>query len=979
MTTLTNTFQHTASRAIPALQATIEEYVEPRTGARHIHLASDQPEMAFLVGFPTVPDASDGRAHILEHLSLAGSERYPVRNPFFAMMRRSTATFMNAFTYADRTVYPFASTNRKDFFNLLDIYLDATFFPRLDYLNFLQEGWRYVLKDGQLAYQGVVFNEMKGAFGDPGRALYRGVQQRLMEGTTYAVESGGDPLAIPDLSHQMLKDFHASHYHPSQAVFMSAGNIDPLLIQQQIAERVLVRLADGAPPILPQLAPGWEAPRTGELRVPSQQGKSDEFGIQLAWRLGESSDPRSYYETYLLSSGLLRGSAAPLTKAMESAGFGRPSRLNGNDPSARQMVFHLGMEGLTEPQIDQARTLIWDALERTAREGVPVERLSAALRDLRYGQRDTANGQTPNAMSRLLAALPVIMRGGPVFDAFDSEALLAELDEQVLDPGWFQRLVRTLLDNPTRLEVRVVPDVDYFKQRDEAEQARLQRIGAGLDDAERARIEADSVALDALQREPAETGVLPRIHPADVSLHPPAVTALPPLQDNLLALSIPSNGLSYARACFDVSGFAAQDWPWLRLYGDLVGQLGVEDMSYDEASAWRQRMAPSFQVGLETMAGQDGALRLELTFAASGLREGHAGIAEVLQRSVAGARFDETARIAFLIERQVRNRKNNLAQDGNRYAQIAALAPLSATSRFEEATGGVSALPFFAALLAQSRTQEGLADISARLRALHRRICALRPVVIAAGVGDDAAELGRLLRFTEVNNGAAVDATAATDAGQGVALPPLAPANAALHAVSQINHCMIAWKAPKMHEPGAAALAVAAELMGKQLLHTALREQGGAYGGNANYIGQAGVFAMSSYRDPRLAATYADFDAAIDNMLALEFSQEQLEEAIIGVVKGLDRPRAPYEGVLHAWALERLGVTTAIRQQFRTGVLNCTLDQIRTAVDTWLKQGTASRAAFAGNLTQDLAGLEAVDMLALLAGPDAEAEAAPAE
>src|SRR6478672_1571723 len=147
------------TRHIPAMRAEVREYEDPASGARHIHLASDDPELVFLVGFPTVPDASDGRAHILEHLALCGSARYPVRDPFFSMLRRSTAHFMNAMTYADKTVYPFASTDRADFFNLLDVYLDAAFFPKLDYLDFLQEGWRLAADDGQLAYHGVVFKE----------------------------------------------------------------------------------------------------------------------------------------------------------------------------------------------------------------------------------------------------------------------------------------------------------------------------------------------------------------------------------------------------------------------------------------------------------------------------------------------------------------------------------------------------------------------------------------------------------------------------------------------------------------------------------------------------------------------------------------------------------------------------------------------------------------------------------------------------
>ena len=960
------TFEKIGSRVIPSLGATVEEYVSPQTGARHIHLARPGAELAFLVAFPTVPDVSDGRAHILEHLSLCGSERYPVRDPFFSMMRRSTATFMNAFTYADRTVYPFATTDRRDFFNLLDVYLDATFFPKLEYLNFLQEGWRHVLKDGKLAYQGVVFNEMKGAFNDPMRALYSGVQGALLRGTTYEVESGGDPLVIPQLTHDMLKAFHASHYHPSQAVFMTAGDIGAAEIQQQITQRVLARLGGGQPMMMPQLARTWSEPRGTEVRIPSQQAGKDEYGVQFAWLMGESADPKTYYDAYLLSAGLLGDASSPLMSAMQSAGYGRPSRLNGHDDGARQMIFHLGMEGLTQPQIEEARILIWSTLERAAQEGVPTASLVAALRDIRYRQRDTSSGQMPNALMRMVRALPVVMRGGNVFDALDSEEHLARLDVLIQDPAYFRGLARSLIDSPTRLTTSVIPDADYFKTRDAVEEAQLAARGAALSEAERARIEADSTALEQHQQLPSDSAVLPRIRPCDVSAHQrpalPLPAALSPggatsaAAPAVLPFTIASNGLSYVRVHYDVSAFAPEDWPWLRLYADLVAGLGTGAMDYEEAGAWRQRMAPSFNVGLDAMQKTDGALCLEVWFSASGLREEHDNMAELVSRSLAGARFDEHARLAFLIDSSVQGRLNNLAQAGNRYASLAALAPLSPLRRFDHQVGGAAALPFYARLLEQSKTADGLSAIADRLGDLHQRIIAVTPLVLSAGALGDAEALGRIIELpvSKARAGGPAPAPAAI---------PLE--NVAFHAVSQINHCVVAWRVPMMWDAGAAALAVGAELITNQLLHKALREKGGAYGGSAGYDGGTGTFVMSSYRDPRLAETYADFERAVEQVLENDFSQEALEEAIICVIKGMDKPNAPYEQVVHAWNLHRRGIDQELRQRFRSGVLSCTLDDIRTAVRTWLKNGQASRAAFAGNLTQDLAGLKGVDLRGL--------------
>lgn len=959
------TFEKIGSRAIPALQATVEEYIEPSSGARHFHMASDQPEMVFLVAFPTVPDVSDGRAHILEHLALCGSSRYPVRDPFFSMLRRSTATFMNAFTYADRTVYPFASTDRNDFFNLLDVYLDASFFPNLDYLNFLQEGWRHVIKDGKLAYQGVVFNEMKGAFNDPIRALYSGIESTLLRGTTYQVESGGDPLVIPELTHAMLKEFHAGHYHPSQAVFMSAGAIPAAEIQEQISGKVLTRLSGNFPRHTPQLAQAWSAPETNEVRIPSQKAADDEFGLQLTWLMGESSDLKVHYDAYLLSAGLLGDSSAPLMKAMESAGFGRPSRLNGHDDGPRQMIFHVGMEGLTQPQIEEARARLWSVLEQTAVDGVPLEVLQAAMRDIKYSQRDTASGRMPNALTRLLRALPVAMRGGNVMDTFDSDEYLAQLEQQIQDPGYFKDLVRFLLESPTRLTTSVIPDSEYFTARAAVEERQLAARDAALSDSERSRIEAETAALEQHQALPSNASVLPRIRPQDVSPHPQAALPLPPstlpAPAQLLPFQIASNGLSYARALFDVSGFGADDWPWLRLYADLISELGVDDMDYEEAGAWRQQMVPSFDVGLDATQQAGGALRLELWLAASGLREEHAHIAEVIGKYVTAARFDEHERLAFLIGSQVQDRLNGLAQSGNRYAMLSATAPLSAVRRFDDIVGGIKALPFYGKLLAMSKTPEGVAEIATRLAALHGRIVASASTVLCAGAGDDGNELAGLAA-----QALALQAASAVPAVASVAAQETLPlANAALHAVSQINHCVIAWQAPMLHEPGAAALAVAAELMTNQLLHTALREKGGAYGGNAGYGGGSGTFTMTSYRDPRLAETYSDFDKAVDQTLDSQFTQEDIEEAIICVIKGMDKPNSPYDQVLHAWSLHQRGIGEELRQRFRTEVLTCSGDDIKAAVRRWIKEGRPSRAAFAGNLTQELSGLETVDMLEL--------------
>jgi len=971
------TFEKRRTHEIPTLRTTVEEYVEPASGARHIHLVSERADLAFLVAFPTVPETSDGRAHILEHLALCGSRRYPVRDPFFSMTRRSTASFMNAMTYADRTVYPFASTDRNDFFNLLDVYLDATFFPKLDYLNFLQEGWRYTLDDGKLNYQGVVFNEMKGAFTDPMRALYRGVTGRLLEGTTYAVESGGDPLDIPSLSHQMLKDFHASHYHPSQAVFMTAGPIAASEIQQRIAERVLGERGGAgsrAPRRMPQLA-GAAAPRQATIAIPSTGTGAGEHGVQLAWLLGESADPIAFYHAHLLQAGLLGDASAPLRRAMESAGYGRPARINGMDANARQIVFHAGMEGLNPEQLADARALLWNTLEQVAESGVPAAALQAALRDITYDQRDTSGGRMPNVLARMLGAVPVVMRGGDVVGAFDSSDALARLREDVADPAFFPRLVRSLLDNPARLDAQIQPDPDYFTARAATERQRLDARHAELSPAEIERVAAESNALDALQRTAVDSSVLPRIRPADVSPQPLALPAVADGADGKYVFSIPSNGISYARVQFDISALPQDDWPWLALYASLRADLGVADQGFEQAGAWRRAQVSRFAIGANAVQAADGSLRLAMHFFAGALREEHTQIAAVLDAYAHRPRFDEETRIRFLIDRMARQRLDNLGQAGDRYAMLVATAPLSPLRSYEQATDGAAFVRFLTGLQALLALPDGFQVIQGRLARLHARIVEAPCTLLLAGSGDDAGALAALFDAPCTHAGARADAGAPRNAHKPAHEPAHEPAraNSAVFAPSQINHCHIAWAAPDLRHPDAPALAVAAQLLSHQLLHPALRERGGAYGGFAGYVEGAGVFIMSSYRDPRLAGTYADFASSLDAMLNDAFAPEQLEEAIIGVIQKLDHPASPFDAALAAWTLHQRGIDFTARQRFRAGVLACTLEAVKAAAARWLKAETPSRAASVGNLAQDLAGLQVLDLLKFSKG-----EAAPA-
>ncbi|MGH8597546.1 MAG: insulinase family protein, partial [Gammaproteobacteria bacterium] len=462
-------FSSTGRRRIATLNIEVQSYAHRNTGARHHHLACDDDNNAFMVAFPTIPQDSTGVAHILEHTTLCGSRHYPVRDPFFMMLRRSLNTFMNAFTSSDSTAYPFATRNRKDFDNLLAIYLDAVFFPNLDPLDFAQEGWRVDFANPSdpnagLVYKGVVYNEMKGAMSSPIAQLWQHVQAALLPDTAYRFNSGGDPAAIPQLTHARLREFHARHYHPSQATFITYGNFPALDHQRQFEALALTKFARSDQILQSTPQSPLTTPRAVAMSYAVEQAENLGGATHLvwAWLLGEATTPRNLLEAHLISGVLLEHSASPLRHYLETTGFAKsPSELCGVDDSARQLAFLCGVEGSEAAHVATVESDILAVLERVARDGVEPGALHAALDRLEMAQRDISGDNYPYGLQLMSRMLPgAIYRADPIA-LLDIDELLASLRQDITRPAYFRDLVRTrLLDNPHRVRVTMAPDLD---------------------------------------------------------------------------------------------------------------------------------------------------------------------------------------------------------------------------------------------------------------------------------------------------------------------------------------------------------------------------------------------------------------------------------------------------------------------------------------------------------------------------------------
>lgn len=938
--------------AIPSLGVVFQEYSDAQSGAKHIHLQSKDAESAFMVSFPTVPRADDGRAHILEHLSLCGSEKFPTRDPFFAMTRRSLATFMNAMTSPDHTSYPFASQDKQDFLNLLEVYLDAAFFPKLDRMDFLQEGWRLDFDEkGNLAYNGVVFNEMKEPMADPDRQLHHELTRALKPGTTYAFESGGDPLSIPSLTHADLVEFHKTHYHPSRAVFWSYGAIDPAEIQARIQSEVISKIPTRLPRIEPDSAAPPLAPRKVDISIPSQ-GERAEHGFVVGWLLGEiGADYEKLCDWQIFSRALFGDAASPMSLALEGAGFGRPD-FCGLEDSSRQAVFYCGMAGLEEREVPKAREAIFSALERVARDGIPHGRLESLLRDFELDSQEIRGGRTPHGLRALLAMAPIELNGGDPLMAIDARPSLDRAKRDIADPDFARRMARELIASPARVEARVSPDADFVPARARAEQAALKAAREAMTPADVERVKRESRELQARQRAPVDASCLPRILPSQISPEVPA-SLTPQFEPGSATaparalVEAPTNGVGYFTLALDASALEPEDWRWLDLGASLAMQLGFAGMGFEQADLWKSEHGSDFScaAGASSASAASGSsMALRLTYSGRALdREAGSMARAVVQLSLA-PRFDEADRLAFLIQSSHQEQQQRISQMGAGLAGWALGNAFGAVGSYSQAVGGLSELEFLAELDAQSRTPDGAAAIAERLASTFAKLSRAPALMAFVGSREAASHA-----FSEAAAAIGERAGPATfdSVARPIPAPDRAPADSiALAGPGQLNYCHAAWEAPKLGHADCGPLLVLAEYLRNTYLHRALREEGGAYGSGASMHLSHGYFGMSSYRDPRLAGTYADFARAATAAVDAPIEPEHLDEAIISVMQTLDKPGAPRERASSALNRSLCGIDLATRSALRASVLGATAEDLRRVSRAYLAGAPIRRVAY---------------------------------
>lgn len=926
---------------IPELQCVLRELIHEKTGAQVMHIGNQDPENFFCLSFQTLPYNSNGVAHILEHTVLCGSKKFPVKDPFFAMSRRSLNTFMNALTGADFTCYPAASQVNKDFYNLLEVYLDAVFHPNLNFFSFLQEGHRLEFANSTdpstpLEFKGIVYNEMKGSLSSASSRLAEVIDQALFPDIPYSFNSGGTPIEIPNLTYEELRQFYQTFYHPSRCLFFFYGSLPLEGHLDFIAEHTLEQ--SKALPALPPLPrqPRFKMPQYREATYPiaPDEELKDKALISLAWLTCHILEQEEALALSVLETILMDTDASPLKRALLDSGLCKQVS-SFIDLEVSEIPWLITMRGCNPHQVKAIEDLILTTLEQICQKGIPLEMIENSIHQLELHRSEITGDHAPFGLSLFMRSALLKQHGANPEEGLKIHSLFDQLRHHVLaDPTYLPSLIRKhLIHNTHRVTVVLKPDPNLDMQEAEAERTKLAAIKESLTPEQAQQIVKQAVELAHFQQkqEEEDIDILPKVSLDDV---PPATKDYPLIQEKVGNLDVFhhatfTNDIVYADLSFDLPNLEESDLPYLRLLTIILTQMGAGDRNYVENLEYMQAHTGGIYSGISLNLQAQDYNQFSPTFHIRGkaLRHKMSKLFALIHETVAQPKLDDFSRFKEILLKHFTGLEGRLNQSALKYAINLSASALNVASKVADDLYG---LQYYWKLreIVRNFDEQGPAVLE-KLHKLLKQIMGLEHPHLILSCDAEAYDEMKRHRFYGLAN----IETFPFVPWKGEYPLQTIPSQGRIIASPVAFTGQVFATIPYTH-PYAPALAVAAFLFDNLILHPQIREQGGAYGGGAVANSLAGNFYFYSYRDPNIATTIKSFKQAIDTIIQGDFEDSDLEEAKLEMIQSLDAPISPGSRSEVAYGWWKEGRTFEIRQTFRNRLLTLTKEEVMEAVKT---------------------------------------------
>ncbi len=934
---------------IESMRLTAYEMEHRKTGAKVLHLHAMDRENLYAIGFRTPPADSTGLPHILEHCVLAGSEKYPLKDAFKELIRSSMQTFINAFTYPDKTLYPVASQIKADFYNLARVYTDLVLHPRLLRETFLQEGHHLEFAkpgdpESDLIISGIVYNEMKGAYSSPDSLMYKDIQQNLYPDTVYALDSGGDPDIIPTLTYEQFRDFHRKYYSPTNARFFLYGDIptaDHLeFLAEMLAgfERVEVNSSITSQPF-------FSGPRrvAGVYPIDPDEPSEKKTNVNLAWMLAENKD----FETALtlsILSGLLVGSAAsPLRRALVDSGLGEDlSPVSGIESDLKQMMFCAGLRNIKNADIPNVEKLILDTLQKIVAEGFDPELIEGILHQVEFHGKEISRGSYPYGITLMGGVFQTWLYDGDPLVGLDFSRVIEKIRLLLKDdPQIFQKVAQQwLVDNPHRLLAVMEPDPDFNRKSEAELTKKMAALKAGLSKDQLRAIDEQAARLKAFQSEEDSSKAqasLPKLKMEDL---PRQVETVPTRHKTLaatpaLAHDLFTNGIAYVDLAFDTASVPESLQIYLPLFGKIVSGMGAAGLTYDEMAKRIALQMGGFGYDLSSGLSVDAArVWQKMVFSFKALYRNVPQAVRTVRDILCFGDLNDESRMRDLIAERKNNLIASVVPSGHVFAKRAAAAGLTLPAYRDEQWHGRTQLRFV------QRQAEGF---DASKKPLREKLEQLRKILFARQnltVNMTADADG--LTLVETPIGELLESLPAGRRSEEPERPTLAPVRTGIAVPTQVSYVASAMKAPAYTDPSSALIMLASRELSNTYLYKHIRVQGGAYGGMSSFDPSQGIFAFLSYRDPHIVETMNVFEAAQKYYSKNEMTKDDLEKAVISALGALDKPLDPSGRGYVALFRHFSGATDDLRQAFRDRLTAATPSQVRDALSDYFEKASPS-------------------------------------